>query len=59
MLHSFLLFEALAHAFSPLVPWILSLEMSRESLEMNAGHTHQTKEDTLCDQRFSMSCNIA
>lgn len=57
MLHSFLLFEAFT--FSPLVPWILSLEMSRESSEMNAGHTDQTKEDTLCDQGFSMSCNIA
>ena len=44
MLHSFLLFEAFAHAFSPLVPWIFILEMSRESLEMNAGHTDQTKE---------------
>ena len=27
--------------------------MSRESLEMNDGHTDQSKEDTLCGQRFS------
>ena len=45
--------------FSPLVPRILSLEMSRESLEMNAGQTDQSKEHTPCGQKFSRSCNIA
>ena len=39
--------------FSPLAPRILSLEMSRESLVMNACHTDQSKEDTLCGQRSS------